>query len=199
MGWTEVEVRVATRVFVMYRSGYAIRSRLRTVCRKCLHVNLSSTITTPKVHVNIMGHFSCTRTTWFIVCRATNVHRQWHWGDWTQVGVPLWWAPQRCHQREKWPSCTCSLHPSQSYIGGHEGGFIEGSVLSTEWTRKQRHACLSRITPYFYWEITWRDELVINSITSLLFLGWRLKKYPKITLIKSFLQICFRLSNILNS
>ena len=35
-------------------------------------------------------------------------------------------------------------------------------VLSTEWTRKQRHACLSRITPYFYWQITWRDELVIT-------------------------------------
>ena len=43
-------------------------------------------------------------------------------------------------------------------------------VLSTEWTRKQRHACLSRITPYFYWQITWRDELVITkniALTSL--------------------------------
>ena len=31
----------------------------RTVCRTCPHVNSSSTITTPKRHVNITGHFSC--------------------------------------------------------------------------------------------------------------------------------------------
>ena len=31
----------------------------RTVCRTCPHVNSSSTITTPKGHVNITGHFSC--------------------------------------------------------------------------------------------------------------------------------------------
>ena len=32
----------------------------RTVCHTCPHVNSSSTITTPKRHVNITGHFSCT-------------------------------------------------------------------------------------------------------------------------------------------
>ena len=31
----------------------------RTVCRTCSHFNSSSTITTPKGHVNITGHFSC--------------------------------------------------------------------------------------------------------------------------------------------
>ena len=31
----------------------------RTVCRTCPHVNSSSTITTPKRHVNITEHFSC--------------------------------------------------------------------------------------------------------------------------------------------
>ena len=31
----------------------------RTVCRTCPHVNSSSTITTPKGHVYITGHFSC--------------------------------------------------------------------------------------------------------------------------------------------
>ena len=31
----------------------------RTVCRTCPHVNSSSTITTPKRHVNIAEHFSC--------------------------------------------------------------------------------------------------------------------------------------------
>ena len=31
----------------------------RTSCRTCSHVNSSSTITTPKGHVNITGHFSC--------------------------------------------------------------------------------------------------------------------------------------------
>ena len=31
----------------------------RTVCRTCPHVNSSSTIITPKGHVNITGHFSC--------------------------------------------------------------------------------------------------------------------------------------------
>ena len=31
----------------------------RTVCRTCSHVNSSSTIITPKGHVNITGHFSC--------------------------------------------------------------------------------------------------------------------------------------------
>ena len=48
----------------------------RTVCCTCPHVNSSSTITTPKGHVNITGHFPVSLITWFIVCRAPNVHRQ---------------------------------------------------------------------------------------------------------------------------
>ena len=31
----------------------------RTVCRTCPHVNLSLTITTPKMQVNVTGHYSC--------------------------------------------------------------------------------------------------------------------------------------------
>ena len=48
-----------------------------------------------------------------------------HWGDWTRVGGLFWRTPQRCHQQEKWPSCTCPLQPSQLYTGGHEGCYIE--------------------------------------------------------------------------
>ena len=48
-----------------------------------------------------------------------------HWGDWTRVGGLFWRTPQRCHQQEKWPSCTCPLQPSQLYTGGHEGCCIE--------------------------------------------------------------------------
>ena len=32
----------------------------RTVCRTCTHVNSSNTITTPKGHFNITGHYTCT-------------------------------------------------------------------------------------------------------------------------------------------
>ena len=32
----------------------------RTICRTCPHVNSSNTITTPKGHVNITGHYTCT-------------------------------------------------------------------------------------------------------------------------------------------
>ena len=31
----------------------------RTVCRTCPHINSSATITTPKGHVTITGHFTC--------------------------------------------------------------------------------------------------------------------------------------------
>ena len=48
-----------------------------------------------------------------------------HWGDRTRVGGLFWRTPQRCHQQEKWPSCTCPLQPSQLYTGGHEGCCIE--------------------------------------------------------------------------
>ena len=48
-----------------------------------------------------------------------------HWGDWTRVGGLFWRTPQRCHQQEKWSSCTCPLQPSQLYTGGHEGCCIE--------------------------------------------------------------------------
>ena len=45
-----------------------------TVCCTCPHVNSSSTIRTPKGHVNITGHFSCITDN--VVCCATNVCRQ---------------------------------------------------------------------------------------------------------------------------
>ena len=48
-----------------------------------------------------------------------------HWGDWMRVGGLFWRTPQRCHQQEKWSSCTCPLQPSQLYTGGHEGCCIE--------------------------------------------------------------------------
>ena len=48
----------------------------RTVCRTCPYVNSSSTITTPKRHVNITGHFSCITENVVYRLSSRNVHRQ---------------------------------------------------------------------------------------------------------------------------
>ena len=62
----------------------------RTVCRTCPHINSSSTITTPKGHANITGHFFLhhgQRGLLSVVHQMSIVSV--HCGDWTQVGEPL--------------------------------------------------------------------------------------------------------------
>ena len=88
----------------------------RTVCRICPHVNSSSTITTPKRH-GTRGLLP--------VVHQMSIDSV-YWGDWTQVSGSLSRTPQRCHQREEWPSGTCPLQFNKSYTGGHKGSEIEG-------------------------------------------------------------------------
>ena len=97
-----------------------------TVCRTCPHVNSSSQLQHPK---GMFQHGTFFLHHWtrglLLVVHQVSIDSV-HWGDWTQVGGPFSRTPQRYHQREEWPSCTCPLQPTKSYTGGHQGCGIEG-------------------------------------------------------------------------